>query len=74
MWLRSNPVTAARQFDYRLQMFMKTLILGPSQAIGQIQDYKYRIEFQQRGSPHAHMLIWVKDAPHIGENSPEEVA
>lgn len=74
MWLRTNPVTAARHFDYRLQSFMKTLILGESHPIGQIQDYKYRIEFQQRGSPHAHMLIWVKDAPQVKDSSPEEVA
>ncbi len=23
----------------------------------------YRIEFQQRGSPHAHGGVWIKDAP-----------
>ena len=26
-------------------------------------DYGLRIEFQARGSPHAHCVIWVKDAP-----------
>ena len=25
-----------------------------------------RIEFQARGSPHAHILIWIKDAPKLG--------
>ena len=25
-----------------------------------------RIEFQARGSPHAHTLIWIKDAPKLG--------
>ena len=74
LWLRTNPVTAARHFDHRLQAFMKTLILGKSHPIGQIQDYKYRIEFQQRGSPHAHMLIWVKDAPQVKDSPAEEVS
>ena len=74
LWLRTNPVTAARHFDHRLQAFMKTLILGKSHPIGQIQDYKYRIEFQQRGSPHAHMLIWVKDAPQVKDSPAKEVS
>ena len=74
LWLRTNPVTAARHFDHRLQMFMNTLILGNSHPIGHIQDYKYRIEFQQRGSPHAHMLIWVKNAPQVKDSNSEEVS
>lgn len=73
-WLRTNPVTAARHFDHRLQLFMSTLVLGKSKPIGEIQDFKYRIEFQQRGSPHCHMLLWVKNAPSISQNSPEDVA
>ena len=32
-----------------------------------------RIEFQARGSPHAHTLIWIKDAPKCGINSDQEV-
>ena len=39
--------------------------------IGEIADYLYRIEFQQRGSPHIHGLFWVKDAPQY-EKSPND--
>ena len=74
MWLRTNPVTAARHFDHRLQTFMKMIILGNSHPIGQIQDFKYRIEFQQRGSPHAHMLIWIQDAPQVKDSDAKEVS
>ena len=74
MWLRTNPVTAARHFDHRLQTFMKMLILGNSHPIGHIQDFKYRIEFQQRGSPHAHMLIWIKNAPQVKDSDAKEVS
>ena len=31
--------------------------------LGEIADYFYRVEFQQRGSPHIHVLFWVKGAP-----------
>ena len=30
-----------------------------------------RIEFQARGSPHAHTLLWLKDAP-VYANDPDE--
>ena len=37
-----------------------------------IADYAIRIEFQARGSPHAHCVIWIKDAPkHI--ESPDSI-
>ena len=26
-----------------------------------LKDYFYRIEFQARGSPHAHLLLWLED-------------
>jgi hypothetical protein len=61
--LRSNPVTAAQHFDYRLQQFFSSFLLSPAQPLGKIRHYSYRIEFQQRGSPHAHIVIWTDDAP-----------
>ena len=66
MWLRSNPVTAARMFQHRLDAFFMTFLKSTSKPIGIITDYVIRIEFQARGSPHAHNLIWIKDAPKLG--------
>ena len=73
-WLRCNPVTAARQFKHRLDLFFKDFIGGKSNPIGQLQDYMIRIEFQARGSPHAHTILWMKDAPKLDVNNDEEVA
>lgn len=42
--------------------------------IGEIVDFFYRVEFHQRGSPHVHMLIWIKDAPEYNGTNHEEVA
>ena len=72
MWLRTNPVTAARQFNFRLDMFFKNFLLKVH-PLGEILDYFVRIEFQARGSTHAHMLLWVKDAPEIDKCSDREV-
>jgi len=72
-WLRFNPVTAAHQFKHRLDLFFKEFIGGRANPIGQLRDYMIRIEFQARGSPHAHTILWIKDAPKIDENSDEEI-
>ena len=66
MWLRSNPVTPARMFQYRLDAFVITFLKSSAQPIGEVIEYVIRIEFQARGSPHAHTLIWIKDAPKLG--------
>ena len=41
--------------------------------VGKMADYFYRIEFQQRGSPHIHGLFWVKDAPKYEKSLNEEI-
>ena len=56
-WLRQNPVTAARHFHYRLQTFFQTFLKSRAQPIGELVDYAIRIEFQARGSPHAHTIL-----------------
>ena len=66
--LASNPVTAARHFDHRLQCFFRDILLSRSEPLGHIEYYMYRIEFQQRGSPHAHCVLWVKGAPAHDDN------
>ena len=38
---------------------------GESKPLGEITDFFWRIEFQKRGSPHVHGLLWVKDAPDV---------
>lgn len=72
-WLKSNPVTAARQFKHRLDTFFKEFIGGKAHPIGELVDYMIRIEFQARGSPHAHTILWIKDAPKLDVNSDEEI-
>ena len=38
---------------------------------GKLLDYWWRIEFQNRGTPHLHMLIWVEGTPDL--NSPDGI-
>ena len=72
-WLRRNPVTAARHFHYRLNTFFQDFLISTAKPLGEIVDYTIRIEFQARGSPHAHCVIWVKDAPQFGNDDDSNV-
>jgi len=72
-WLQANPVTAARHFDHRIHALFREVILSKDRPQGEVVDFFRRIEAQARGSLHAHCLLWVKDAPKIGDNTDEEV-
>lgn len=63
--IKADPVTCARYFDFRFSNFFTEVLGNDTHPVGQIKDSFYRIEFQQRGSPHVHMLLWIKDAPNI---------
>ena len=63
--LSSYPMIVAQHFSHRFQAFMNQILNGASKPIGEIKDYFWRVEYQQRGSPHIHSLWWVEDAPDI---------
>ncbi|CAB4036289.1 Hypothetical predicted protein [Paramuricea clavata] len=67
--IQSDPVTCARHFDYQVQKFLQNFLLSSAAPLGKIADWFYRVEYQQRGSPHIHMLIWLENAPTFGEDS-----
>ena len=71
--LQSDPVTCSRYFDFRVSKFLNLVLKSPHNPLGEIKDYFYRVEFQQRGSPHIHMMIWIKDAPVYGENANKDI-
>ena len=65
--IKSDPVTVARYFDYRVKQFMHLYILSQIGPLGVVEHFWYRIEFQNRGSPHLHGLLWVQNAPQFGK-------
>ena len=70
--IKSDPVTCARHFDYSVQCLLKFL-KSQLQPIGDLIDYFLRVEFQHRGSPHIHMLVWIKNAPLLNTSSKEDI-
>ena len=71
--VQSDPVTCVRHFDHRVSQFIETILKSPQSPFGVLKDYFYRVEFQQRGSPHIHMLAWIEGSPKYGENEDTEV-
>jgi hypothetical protein len=70
--LNRYPETAARHFSMRVCKLF-TLMKDNSVTIfgRQLVDYTYRVEFQSRGSPHIHCLLWFQDVPDW--NTPEGI-
>ena len=71
--VQKDPVTCSRYFDHRVQEFINTVLKSSCEPIGKVLDYFYRVEFQQRGSPHIRMLVWIENAPTLETNSEEEI-
>jgi PIF1-like helicase/Helitron helicase-like domain at N-terminus/UvrD-like helicase C-terminal domain len=62
--IRKDPVTCARYYDKRVRFLFK-ILQSENGPFGEfiITDLYIRIEFQQRGSPHVHALLWLNGAP-----------
>jgi hypothetical protein len=71
--LRTSPVTVACHFDNRLKHFFKHVVCSEAKPLGKINNYSYRIEFQKRGSPHAHCVLWTDGAPGPKSDFQEQV-
>ncbi|XP_053405183.1 uncharacterized protein LOC128558914 [Mercenaria mercenaria] len=71
--IQKDPVTCSRYFDHRVQQFIKLVLKSTHNPLGVISDYFYRVEFQQRGSPHIHMIAWVQNSPKYNECSVSEI-
>ncbi|CEP17045.1 hypothetical protein [Parasitella parasitica] len=68
--IQSDPSTCAQYFDHRFRELKKTWLssYGPFNGFEMI-EYFFRVEFQHRGSPHIHMLVWLDDAPTYDANA-----
>ncbi|XP_061391279.1 uncharacterized protein LOC133326674 [Musca vetustissima] len=68
--IRSDAITCSRYFDFRFrQLFSLFKMNGGIFDNHFVEKYYWRVEFQQRGSPHIHGMYWLKDAPKIDLNN-----
>ena len=72
-YLCQNPITGVQMFQHRFEAFFSEYLLSDTHSLSHITDYVIKIEFQMRGSHHAHCLLWVKVAPKIDKDSDDVV-
>ena len=70
--MRSDPLLSAIHFDRRFAALFKYIIKDKDSPLGSVSDYFIRVEFQNRGSPHYHIFLWIKNIPSeiTSENIP----
>ena len=56
-----------------IQPLIHDVLKSEVMPVGEIADFFYRVEFQQRGSPHIPALLWMKHAPQFEVDSNEKI-
>lgn len=61
--MHENPHLTAYYFQKRAGIFITKIM----RKFFKVKDYWYRFEWQWRGSPHVHGLLWLENAPNIDD-------
>ncbi len=67
-----DPISVSRKFSLKFHAFFRTVILK-GEVLGKVDHFYWKKEYQARGAPHYHVLLWIRDAPVIGVDDPEKV-
>ena len=67
-----DPISVSRNFR---QIFMtcSTQPYLKESVLGVVEHVFWKKEFQMRGAPHYHVLLWIEEAPVIGISDPKQV-
>ena len=67
-----DPISVSRKFSQKFHdFFQKVIVKG--KVLGSVAHFFYKKEYQARGAPHYHILLWIEDAPIAGTDEPEDV-
>jgi hypothetical protein len=62
--VNKNPIIVTRYFENRMRALLKFLLSRNGVFYKYpVTDYFWRVDFQYRGAPHVHMLVWCKGHP-----------
>ena len=56
--IRTNVLTATRNFHHRVEAFRKEILFGENNPM-MIKHISYRVEFPRRGAAHIHGTLWL---------------
>lgn len=65
--IAQDPALFSRHFHRRLKHFVNGFLYAKEEPIGKIIHHFIRIEYQHRGTQHAHCLLWAANGPKEGE-------
>ena len=69
-----DSVSVCLHFHNRFHAILRNLILcKENPVLGHVDHFFWRVEYQMRGAPHFHLILWGNSAPLIGKHSNEEV-
>ena len=67
-----DPISVSRQFSLKFHAFFNKIIIK-GKVLGTVDHYMWKKEYQNRGAPHYHVLLWIRDAPVIGVDDADKV-
>ena len=67
-----DPISVSRTFSLKFHSMFNTVILK-GQVLGKVDHYFFKKEYQTRGAPHYHVVLWLQDAPVIGKDQANQV-
>ena len=62
----------SRVFSHQFHSLFQTVIIK-GEALGHFTDYFCKKEYQSRGAPHYHILLWIDGAPVAGADDDDVV-
>ena len=57
-FVRENVMSLTRMFNQRVKAFLREIVLAKDSPMP-VYRYSYKVEFQNRGAPHVHGVLWL---------------
>ena len=67
-----DPISVSRKFSLKFHAFFRKVLLN-GEVLGKVDHFYWKKEYQARGAPHYHVLLWIRHAPVIGKDDPDKV-
>ena len=67
-----DPVSVSRKFSLKFHAFFRKVIVN-GEVLGKVDHFYWKKEYQARGAPHYHALVWIRDAPVTDRDDPDKV-
>ena len=67
-----DPISVSRKFSLKFHAFIHKIIIK-GEVLGKVDHFYWKKEYQNRGAPHYHVLVWIRDAPVIDRDEPEKI-